>query len=484
MRVTLPNRLTAIIAAIVAIDAVLWPVLGEGAEIVRGPYLQSLLDTSVKVIYETDVPAATRIECRPAKGEPIVREDPGPAEDHRFLLDGLQPGTIHRYGIYDGEVALCEEFSFRTSPGPGGTIRAAVVGDSGSADEDQLAVARLIAGMEADLFLHTGDLIYILGPDETIFRPYREILARSCFYPCRGNHWDWHLDWKDLFDLPYAHPEAIGTYYSFDWGSAHFVSLDTEDDFRPESRQMGWLVEDLEAARGKGLPWTILIFHKVAYSVGVYYYLKEPRAAFAPIADRFGVDLVLNGHDHNYQRSHPVRDGIVRGAWQSPDFVSPGGTIYVVTAGGGAVLYGESIQASRRTNAVFLSVHHALQLEISPDVLSAEAIGMDGEVIDRFSIRKPAGGNPLRMLRGDANLSGQVGLSDAILILDHLFMGTRLECPATARVTDDGDPPDITDGIFILFHLFLGKPSPPPPYPECGPAPEADDAWCYRTSCP
>ena len=66
--------------------------------------------------------------------------------------------------------------------------------------------------------------------DEALFSPYRSILASACLFPSRGNHLDWKLDWDALFSLPRDEPRGA-ICYSFDWGSAHFVALDTEDDF-------------------------------------------------------------------------------------------------------------------------------------------------------------------------------------------------------------------------------------------------------------
>ena len=96
----------------------------------------------------------------------------------------------------------------------------------------------------------------------------------------------------------------------------------------------------------------------------------------------------MAGHDHNYQRTHPLRAGSVVDAWQGPDYVSPRGTIYVVTGGGGGALYGKYGGQDTERIHKFESVYHAVELEISPEVLSVQALDVRGEVVDQFSIRK------------------------------------------------------------------------------------------------
>jgi hypothetical protein len=450
--------------------------------IVRGPYLQALLSSSVKVLWATDGPSWGRIEYRAGEGAPRVEAEDSASTAHVLTLDALSPGMVYRYRILEGERQLSEEAKFRTAPPAGqGETRAVVAGDSGSGDEEQLAVAALMERLEPDIFLHTGDLDYLGDPDLSIFRPYRSLLTQVGFYPTRGNH-DSDFDWRKFFVPPMENPELTGTYYSFDWGSAHFVSLDTNIPF-DGGEQPAWLASDLQMARASGIPWIILYFHRPVYTVGAYAGDTVTRRSVMPIADLYGVDLVLNGHDHNYQRSHPVRGQVVRGAWQDPTFISPGGTICLVTGGGGMFLYPEQRGADRRFTRLFREAFHALELVITPERLTARALSPENEVLDEFTIRKGPRPGP-RFIRGDVDLSGALDVTDAVLILHHLFLGLSLECPPVASLDGSGLPLTIAEPIQLLGYLFLGGPQPAAPFPDCGENQDADDAWCLRTGCP
>jgi hypothetical protein len=476
----------------------------EGADLVRGPYLQALLDTSVEVVWLSGAPSLGKVSYWREGGVLAEVEEASAGTVHRIKLTGLVPGSTYHYLLRDGGDLFQEEFyRFRTAPGdPAEAVRVAVVGDSGIGDADQYAVAAIIRSMAPDLFLHTGDLFYLANVDDALFRVYGDTLAGAGFYPSRGNH-DIHFPWRELFYPPMENPAGTGTYYSFDWGSAHFVALDTNEEnpggFVVDGPQLQWLTADLTAARAAGRSWLILYFHVPVYTVGAY--IKEAlplRPRIQPIIDRFQVDLVVTGHDHNYQRSHPVNGegrggphaGLVRDAWQTPSFVSPRGTIYVVTGGGGGLLYGRGADGDHRFNRKYAMEYHALEMVITASVISVRALSPDpnaikgaARVLDEFSISKAGQRPPFEFLRGDANRSGELDVADATVMLDQLFLGGRAPvCPAVVDVEGAGKP-NITGVIRLLNYLFLGGPQPPAPFPVCGRADEAEDGFCLSAGC-
>jgi len=460
--------------------------------IAHGPYLQALLDTSVVVIWNTDLPSAGKVSYRAEGGTEVSSPATAPDTSHRVPLAGLSPGTVYDYQVFDGDRALTEvSFSFRTSPLPGdGEIRIAVVGDSGVGNARQGRVAQVIEGFAADLFLHTGDLDYNNGDlDKSVFGPYRDILPNTGFYPSRGNH-DNGFVWSDVFISP--SPNAgPGTFYSFDWGDAHFVALDTNVSLEAGDDQMSWLIADLEAAQQTPRTWTILFFHEPVYTVGGHSDppdLPPSRRLIPPVAARFGVDLVLSGHDHSYQRSHPALNDLVVDAWHDPTFVSPAGTIYVVTGGGGGFKHpGGGVQDAAFTR-VFESAYHAVELVISSSRISVRALESQQTILDAFSITKDLPRPEFKFIRGDANLSGTIDLSDPVAILGHLFLGVLLNCPLAFEVIadadDSGGPPDLADPVYLLNFLFQGGPPPLLPHPDCGTVAGADPTGCTKTGCP
>jgi hypothetical protein len=200
-------------------------------------------------------------------------------------------------------------YRFRTSPPPDrGSIRVAALGDSGSGTTQQSAVAEVIRGVAPDLLLHTGDLIYLREADEVVFGMYGDLLAGACLYPAAGNH-DEDLDWRAFFFPPDPlRTETASTIPSI--GGARTSSRSTRTTTsRTRRSSTGW--NGTSKRRGPpGFPGSSCFFHKPLYTVGGKIHEAEIlRPALTPYLDRFEVDLVLNGHDHNYQRSHPVRGG-------------------------------------------------------------------------------------------------------------------------------------------------------------------------------
>jgi hypothetical protein len=460
------------------------------AGLLRAPYLQSVLDTSAAIVWVTDVPSLGKVRIAAAGETPRVVAEAEPGLRHVVRLTDLAPGTVHRYAVLDGEFELTDTFEFRTAPVPGSReVRVAVVGDSGSGDENELAVAGVVRAFEPDIFLHTGDMDYAGDTDKSVFGPFADIITRACFFPCRGNH-DMDLVWDDLFVTPVDKSRETTSYYSFDWGDAHFVAVDSNHDAIAGGAQASWLDADLTAARASGRPWLILYLHEPPYTVGSYSKAKRVANEFIPpIADKYAVDLVLSGHDHNYQRTFPVRGDAVHDGWQDPEFVSPRGTVYVVTGGGGGVLYPRIDPAhDDPLMHTFRYAHHAVEMVIDARKLTLRAVSKDGEELDRFTLTKGEPRPELRLVRGDADLNGYLQLPDAIVILQHLFLGKSIECRPAADVAADvnasGLPIDIADPVYLLGFLFLGGPPPPAPFPDCAAPPGADDTGCTRSSCP
>ena len=118
------------------------------------------------------------------------------------------------------------------------------------------------------------------------------------------------------------------------------------------------------------------------------------------------------------------------------------------------------------------------------DRLEVRAVDPARQTLDEFTITKsPDVPRPeFRYLRGDANASGGVGISDAITILGYLFLG-ELEPFACLPAADSNGSGrfDIGDAVFLLSYLFLGGSPPPAPFPDCGPG--TDDSFCLRVDC-
>lgn len=168
--------------------------------------------------------------------------------------------------------------------------------------------------------MHTGDLAYTRGTrDELqrhVFDVYAGVLSQFALLPASGNH-EYGTGDAAPFREAFARPENGGPagrerWYSFDWGDAHFVALDTE---RTGATQAAWLDADRGANR---LPWTIAYGRRPPFSSGDHGGDDAVRRHFVPLFEQHRVKLVLSGHDHDDERSKPR-----------------GGVTYVVTGDGG-----------------------------------------------------------------------------------------------------------------------------------------------------
>jgi hypothetical protein len=300
-----------------------------GNEMNRMPYLQQTTTTSSRVMWAGDNMEGSVVVVTTPDGElfeeaPAAFEGRGTEETtDRWIAEmgSLEPNTIYCYEIQNAErETLIGRIGFRTAPeaGSGVPTRFVVLGDSGDGTDDQAELAKQVLTVPFDLMLHVGDIAYPAGGFEELdayfFDYYPEALMHHPSFPVPGNHEYRTKDaipYRAVFDLPNNE-----RWYSFDWGDVHFVGLDTE---QVGEEQALWLIDDLANNDKK---WTVAYLHKPAYSSGLHGSDGGVRDTFSPIFEKFNVPVVLQGHDHHYERTEPQN-----------------GVTYFVTGGGGAGTY-------------------------------------------------------------------------------------------------------------------------------------------------
>ena len=253
-----------------------------------------------------------------------------------------------------------------------GNTRVWLIGDSGTGGDDEREshegeAAEVLAGMQAyiakdgepvDVFMMLGDNAYYVGSDfnyqQAVFETYPDLLKQLSVWPTIGNHEmglgttipapgfsqtadpdsyvavngeaPSRMPYLDIFTLPTdaeagGVPSGTEQYYSFDYGNVHFVSLDSQLTARDPDQlaaMKAWLIDDLSSNTSD---WTIVIFHHPPYSKGANHDSDDTekvggfdmpqqwmREAFVPVFDKYGVDLVYNGHSHSYERSFYLTD--------------------------------------------------------------------------------------------------------------------------------------------------------------------------------
>lgn len=346
----------------------------------RRPFLQQMTDTSVNVDWISAAQPAASVVVMTPDGAPVttvpavVADGAASTEANQSWtapVKGLTADTTYCYEVRAGD-AVWKRGGFHTAPaaGAGRPIRFVAFGDSGTGSDDQAAAYEQMHTVPFDFLIHTGDVGYGSGTTTELqrffFDFYADTLESFPAFPSSGNHEYNSADaspFRAAFDLPKnGGPAGAERWYSFDWGDAHFVAVDTE---RMGDVQAKWLDADL-AATNK--PWKIVFGHKPPFSSGDHGNDSTFRKYFNPILERHKVQLVLNGHDHNYERT-----------------TAQNGVTYVVTGGGGA---GTRPMGNSAFTAFGDSVIHFVYVTIDGDTLTLHAIDGTGEEFDSAAIKK------------------------------------------------------------------------------------------------
>ncbi len=342
----------------------------------------------------------------------------GDGFDHLVRIGGLEPNTTYYYqvGTAQGEVLAGgdAEHHFITLPTPGSTqpLRLWVLGDSGTADNNARAVRDAYLGLSsiekpADALLMLGDNAYTTGTDteyqNAVFQNmYEDILRNRVLWSTQGNH-DVGA-YFNVFDLPVAGEAggvASGTedYYSIDYGNVHLICLSSQDlslCSDPDSLMYQWLNADLLATTQ---PWIIAYWHHPAYTKGSHDSdnagdssgrMEDMRTIALPILEAGGVDLVLSGHSHSYERSMFINGHYGLAASfdaghhvvQTGDGDPSGDGAYVKNSEDGAVY----ITAGSSGKIAGVSQHNAMQIWLNN--LGSVIIDVDNDKMDVRFLRE------------------------------------------------------------------------------------------------
>lgn len=306
--------------------------LCHAQSITRGPYLQRGSKDFIILKWRTSSSITPTVKIGTIPGAETFSFSGSAATDHRVEISGLQPSTKYFYKLMSGTSLLAGGDSshyFVTSPNEGDEpFNVWALGDSGisatlaSGEHPQQAAVRdgflnMTPLQDLSFLIHLGDIAYYEGTDTQfqrgLFDIYPSILRSLTTWPTQGNHDVTTNAYYDVFSLPRS-AEAGGIasstegYYSWDHGNAHFISLNSENTSTRAAME-SWLRDDLNASLKT---WRIVIFHHPPYTKGSHdsdnvgdsggrmNYMRE---TILPILEQHGVDLVMSGHSHSYERS-------------------------------------------------------------------------------------------------------------------------------------------------------------------------------------
>ncbi|MBN4080396.1 metallophosphoesterase family protein [Beggiatoa alba] len=428
----------------------------------RSPYLQSPTSRSIVIRWQT----RERHRGVVRVGEDATNLDKEFTEssaddEHSLKVTGLKPNTKYYYTVGTREHSIFEGSGhwFKTSPdrlaeqaNRQQPIRFWVTGDQGQAGEMQSWVrdamllwtkqnvlqydgkneTETVFKTELDFWLTLGDNAYRSGTNkqfqENFFAPYATILKHTPVWPAYGNHDARRWVFYNIFTFP-TQGEAGGRasstehYYSFDYGSLHVVMLDSQSRrLQKNSKMLRWLRQDLASTQQQ---WVIAVFHHPPYSKGTHDSdnladsngrMQNVRKYVLPVLEQAGVDVVLTGHSHMYERSwfmnchygfsdtfsrefiqdrEPQADLALSEIKQQQNglvyrkaktgLTPYSGTIYV-TMGSSAKLD----QGDLNHPAMPVSLHEngSMVIDIMDNKLTANFIMQDAQVADKFTIIK------------------------------------------------------------------------------------------------
>jgi len=220
----------------------------------------------------------------------------------------------------------------------------AAVGDWGCTSNTNNTVNNIV-DKNPELVLALGDYSYNTTSDDCWFKIVKPIEDKMKIEI--GNH-D-HLGLGELYRYM-NHFGLTEEYYSFDYRNIHFLALSTEVPFLVNSAQYNFVKNDLsKAASDPNIDWIIVYYHRPMYTIpSTHSAISSLRSTYHPLFEQYRVDLVLQGHNHNYQRTYPIKFNstspkhpIETSTNKTTYYTDPdkGGQIFVTVGTGGEDLY-------------------------------------------------------------------------------------------------------------------------------------------------
>lgn len=302
---------------------------------------------------------------------------------HQAHACNLQPGTTYSYQV-GADDHWSPVYTFTTAPdveaNPDTEVVLGYLGDSRGGYDVWMQLAAQVQTRTPDLILFSGDAVTI-GLTQYEWEEFlgvaEPLLATTPLVIAHGNHEANAVNFYSQFALP-GDQENFG----FDYGFAHvFVANDSPDNPSELTVDIP-MAMDADFTAHASARWKMLMHHRPMYSSGSRHgSATDLQAAWGPVVDKHQLDLVLNGHEHQFEMSKPIRNNEVQAT-------NADGTVYIVAGGAGAPLYGFDTPGfwSEYTE----STHSAAVIRVRRDQLTFEAFRTDGTMLPAgFTKTKP-----------------------------------------------------------------------------------------------
>jgi hypothetical protein len=360
----------------------------------RYPYIQQPTETSVLIAWNTATAATGTLAWGDAPSNLTNSlQDAAATQKHALSITGLQPNTQYYYQVTtDAGYSSAVEHFWTAKPIQNKAIKFLHYADCGYNNTIQNTLSALMEQEPVDFAVVAGDVDQGVGDayDNVFFGVYQNMLARDCHYTAIGNHdiiANGGTDFFDSFYQPTNNAQQSEHYYSFSWGNAKFICLDSNGDYSIGSDQHNFLLDELKC---RDQEWLFVFFHHPPWTNAwdqSYYIPFQPfyqydgnddmRTALVPYFEQYDVDFVLNGHAHCFQRGEM------------------NGIHYVISGGGGTSTLDQHTCMTFPSNIACapniqqeIYVNEYVRFTINGDTAAYAAIDMQGNVIDSVSAIK------------------------------------------------------------------------------------------------
>jgi hypothetical protein len=358
--------------------------LATGAvKIARGPYISKVTGTSAVISWWTNIPTGGAVTVA---GRTFT--DPaGTVQHHAVSVTGRTAGSSYAYTVTSAGVS--SGGTLTTAAAPGTTFSFAAIGDFGGQSPGEQQNATNIGGAGTSFIQTLGDNIYPSAglPDPNLsttysdfdgrfFKQFGPVIKSQAFYPANGNK-EYYGDGE--FWNAFPMPGTNHSWYSYDWGDAHILVLDSEQPVTTGSAQYNFAQADLAAHQGNR--WRIVAIQRPAYSSTTASSSSKPVQQYlVPLFQAQHVNLVLSGNSHNYERTYPLINGVP----------TTGGITYLVSGAGGNGFNAFSGTAPAYSAFRESSYYQYTKVTVSPTALTVSGIRADtNAVFDTTTITAP-----------------------------------------------------------------------------------------------
>jgi len=364
-------------------------------QFIVSPYLQNVKDSSFSVMWETSLPVKGQIYLAKAEFHILKPELKTVAAEnkqvklHHLVVDGLKKEELYFYQVVNvsenGDTLKGPVTQITIPDYDKSAVSFTVIGDIQGGIKTWEDISELMIRQRPQFVVHVGDLVRN-GPNNSewideFFKPAHHLLSQVPIYPAIGNHEQNASNFYRYFNL-----SADDAFYSVKKGPVRFIFADTNKDLLPGSEQYRRLEQQLAHCKE---PWKVVVHHHPVFTSGNAAYRSSLMATASKgdpnilhlktLYETYGVDLVLNGHVHTYEKSWPIYKNQIN---------KENGVVYIITGGGGGSFRESGLVYKNWFTSEKILINHFLNIQVLNHELSLKMIDDKGNILDTWTKSK------------------------------------------------------------------------------------------------